>query len=130
MTGSISEVSSVKGWEASLKNTHLEKKKKPFNLNQKVKNNLLKFESKVSKNFKLGGIRPPPALLNYPSTLLSNKGALLLIEEPFSENNFIRIFISNKQFLNFSYFSLENFYYIFCASVLPRMRHNAIKSER
>ena len=48
------------------------------------------------------GIRPPPALLDYPSTLLWNKGNLFWSEDPFFKNIFIQFFILNKQFPDFS----------------------------
>ena len=32
----------------------------------------------IRKNFRLGWIQPAPVLLDFPSALLSNKGALLL----------------------------------------------------
>ena len=55
----------------------------------------------VKSNFQLVEIRPLPALLDYPSALLSNKDALLL-KWNFSKSNFdLILLLLNKQFLHF-----------------------------
>ena len=54
----------------------------------------------IKNNFQLGGIQPPPALLDCPSALFSNKSALLLKLRAFLENNLI-------QFFHFSYEILD-----------------------
>ena len=98
---------SVQRLDVSLKSALFEKTLF-LNLNQKCQKQL---------PIRGGGMRPPTVLLDYASVLLSKKGTLSFKKEPFSKNDFIQLFILNKQFLSHICF----------------MRHNevyTIKSER
>ena len=54
----------------------------------------------VKSNFRFGGIRSPPVFLDYPSVLLSNKGALILKQRTLFQEKIDSILESlNKQFL-------------------------------
>ena len=46
----------------------------------------------IKKNFRLGGIQPPPLLLDCPSAILSKKVPFDLTGEPFLENNLVQFF--------------------------------------
>ena len=80
----------------------------------------------AKNNFRLGFIRPPPALLDYPSDFLSNKGALFYNQRAVFQEQFDSILtILNKQFIDF--------HNIFRAFILLSMVHNEvydIKCER
>ena len=58
------------------------------------KNLFLIWIKRVESNFWIKGTRPPPALLDCASALLSNKGALYASEAPFCKNFLIQFFHS------------------------------------
>ena len=81
----------------------------------------------LKNNFQVGKIWPPPALLNYPSALLSNKGVLLLKGRALIQGQFGSILHFNKKkILIIHIIKLKHFYHIFHASVLWHMQHNEL----
>ena len=96
----------------------------PFLKKKKKKKLFLIWIKSVKNNFQLKGIWFPPALLDYPSTLLSNKGALLLTWRVLFHKLLDSVPHFKLKFLNFPIFPLKYFCHIFCASVLWHMRHN------